>query len=236
MLVSELLPEDARRLHELEMKLEQLDRSPGVSSSAVSLPYPGSSNSSSGSSGGVGGAGTISLAADIHIGLQEMERRLKDLDALSKKESKTQRDVARRRLVHMHTSFDHVTATFNTLLRKKGINKADFQKKVLFGSHYGSEGSLDNLDVEMAENTSLNRSAQMLDGYLASGRGALEELVGQRERLKNAQRKVYDILNLLGISNSIMKNVENREAVDRLIVFAGMLVISILLLLIYIYR
>jgi Golgi SNAP receptor complex protein 2 len=225
MLVSELLPEDARRLHELELKLEQLDLSPsGGTGTAPAPSYGGSA------------AATVSLAADIHIGLQEMERRLKDLDALSKKESKAQRDVARRRLVHMRTSFDHVTATFNTLLRKKGINKTDFQKKALFGSYYNCDGTLENLDLEMAENSSLNRSAQMLDDYLASGRSALEELVGQRERLKNAQRKVYDILNLLGISNTIMKNVENREAVDRLIVFAGMILISILLLLIYLYR
>jgi Golgi SNAP receptor complex protein 2 len=228
MLVSELLPEDARRLHELEMKLELLDLSPSAPS--------GSGSSGAMPSYGGSGASTVSLAADIHIGLQEMERRLKDLDALSKKESKTQRDVARRRLVHMRTSFDHVTATFNTLLRKKGISKADFQKKALFGSYYGGDASLESLDLEMAENSSLNRSAQMLDGYLASGRSALEELVGQRERLKNAQRKVYDIMNLLGISNTIMKNVENREAVDRLIVFAGMFLISILLLLIYMYR
>lgn len=207
MILSELLPEDSRRLHSLETQLDALDSS-----------------------------GSPSLASDMSIALQDMEARLRDLDSLVKKETnKAHREDMRRRVQHMRATFNHIQASYDSIIRRKGINKWDWQRKELFG---GANSKSDStvIDLEMAENSSLNRSNQMLDDYIATGRGAMEELLSQKEKLKAAQRKAYDIFNMLGISNSIMRAVEKRDQVDRMVVFAGMFIVSLILVLVWIYR
>lgn len=60
-------------------------------------------------------------------------------------------------------------------------------------------------------------------------------LLSQKERLKGIQRKAFDILNSLGIANSLMKAVEGRDTVDKWIVYGGMLFILLLIVLVYLY-
>lgn len=51
------------------------------------------------------------------------------------------------------------------------------------------------------------------------------------------QRKVFDILNYLGLSNRIMKMAEQRDTIDKWIVFIGMFLICALIFgLWYFYR
>lgn len=44
---------------------------------------------------------------------------------------------------------------------------------------------------------------------------------------------MLDILNLLGVSNNLMKSAERRDSVDRWIVLGGMIVVLIVLYLCY---
>ena len=43
---------------------------------------------------------------------------------------------------------------------------------------------------------------------------------------QNAHRKVLDMANILGLSNSILRVADKREAVDRLMVLGGVIVTS----------
>ena len=90
-------------------------------------------------------------------------------------------------------------------------------------------------DAEIAENSSLNNSSRMMNDYLAVGKETLGNLLSQRERIKSVQRKVLDILNYLGLSNTIIKVVERRDSVDKWIVYAGMILITALLFVVYFY-
>ena len=75
----------------------------------------------------------------------------------------------------------------------------------------------------------------MLNEYIATGQETLSELLGQRDRLKGVQRKVLDIMNYLGLSSSIMRAVEKREIFDKYIVYAGMIIILIIIFIIWYY-
>ncbi len=90
-------------------------------------------------------------------------------------------------------------------------------------------------DAEVAENTSLNNSSRIMNDYLATGKETLDNLLSQRERLKSVKRKLFDILNYLGLSNTIIRVVEKRDYVDKFIVYGGMIVITLLLILVYCY-
>jgi Golgi SNAP receptor complex protein 2 len=104
----------------------------------------------------------------------------------------------------------------------------DAKRQQLF-SGADLEGGL-TTQQELDENSSLNRSSSMVNSYLDVGQHTLTELLNQKERLKNAHRKVIDILNYLGLSNSLMRAIESRDVTDRLIVYGGMVFILLLLL------
>lgn len=77
---------------------------------------------------------------------------------------------------------------------------------------------------------SIRNSSRELANASALGESILSSMHGQRERLKNAQRKALDVLNTVGISNSVLRLIERRNRVDQWIKYAGMFLTVIFLL------
>lgn len=204
-MLSELLPEEKRKLHELEQQLIELER----------------------------GNATIH-ASDISIGLNEMSARLDELDKLVLKEPKARRDDCRRRVQHLRTTYAHIRDSLQNLVRRKDRSRYDANRRDLFAeSNRNIEAG--DIEAELAENSSLQRSGRMLNEYIAVGQETMSNLMSQKERLKGIQRKAFDILNSLGIANTLMRAVERRDSVDQWIVYGGMVFIVVLIVLVYMY-
>jgi len=209
-MISEMLPEEKRRLYELEQQLVELER----------------------------GSGRVQVS-DVSLGLTEMSQRLDELDRLAVKEPKAKVQDYQRRVQHLRTAHGHIRSSLDSLVRRRdrennNSNNSSYlnQRRELFGEagERGGDGGVGgDVDLELAESASLSRSSRLMGDYLATGQETLSELTSQRERLKGVQRKVFDIMNYLGLSNSIMRSVERREIVDKWIVYAGMLVTLVLL-------
>jgi len=203
--ISELLPEEKRKLHELEQQLIELER----------------------------GNATIH-ASDIYMGLNEMTRRLDHLDSLVQKEPKVKRDDFRRRVTHLRTTFSHIRGSLDNLVRRKDRSNYDSNKRDLFAEANRNIEAGD-IEAEIAENGSLNRTSKMLNEYIAIGQETMSSLSDQKERLKGIQRKALDILNSLGIANTLMRIVEGRDKVDKWIVYGGMVLILFVIVLVWVY-
>jgi Golgi SNAP receptor complex protein 2 len=165
-------------------------------------------------------------ASDISLGLEEMTRRLDELEKQANKESKARRDDMRRRVQHLKNSHSHIKQSLDNLIKRRETSRFENEKRELFGN---SNEDYSNIDLEMAEGDSLSRSSNMINNYIATGREALNELLNQKDRLKGVQKKVLDILNLLGISGSIMRAVERRDVFDKWLVYIGIILITLLL-------
>ena len=63
----------------------------------------------------------------------------------------------------------------------------------------------------------------------------LEALGQQRSALKGIERKVLDLANTLGVSNSVMRVIERRQLVDKAIVYGGMLLTLWLLWFVFVH-
>jgi hypothetical protein len=74
-----------------------------------------------------------------------------------------------------------------------------------------------------------------VDDILQSGAGILENLRDQRMTIKGAHRRLYDIANTLGLSNTTMRFIERRAYQDQFILFGGMVVTLIVIGLIVVY-
>lgn len=49
-----------------------------------------------------------------------------------------------------------------------------------------------------------------------------------RERLKTAQRKLFDVLNTLGLSESVLRIAERRQSMDKILVYGGMAFLTLM--------
>jgi Golgi SNAP receptor complex protein 2 len=79
------------------------------------------------------------------------------------------------------------------------------------------------------ESDSWASSHNMVSELIGSGQASLSSLVEQRQRLKGIKRVIFQITNKLGLSNSLMRIVERRDATDAYLVFGGMILTLIVL-------
>ena len=207
-MLSELIAEDKRRVFELEAQLVEYEK----------------------------GTNKAVQASDIQLGLEEMGKRLVELERQANNESKSRRDDMRRRVSHLRSTHTHVKQSLEVIMRRRDSQKYESARRDLFGDTSGDGQSNVNIDLEMAESASLDRSSNMVNTYIAQGQETLNELLEQKDRLKNIQRKVFDIMNYLGISQSIIKAVEKRDFTDKWIVIIGMIVVSSFLLVLWWFK
>nr|CAD7194178.1 unnamed protein product [Timema douglasi] len=91
------------------------------------------------------------------------------------------------------------------------------------------------MDHSLQHNSALQNANHGVDDMLKSGAGILENLRDQRSTLKGAHRRLYDIANTLGLSNTTMRLIERRAYQDKFILLGGMLVTTFLITLIIVY-
>jgi len=207
-MISEILPEDKRRLHELEEQVAQLESGPP----------------------------TVNVY-DVQMGLEDMSKRLVELDALVLNEPKSRRDDYRRRVSHLKATYEHIKKAFDAVAKRSGANLAlRGQRAELFAGSNTEYQEYPNFDIESAEAGSLSSSSRMVNDYIAVGQETLAELHSQRDRIKGLQKKVFDMFNYLGLSNGLMKAVTDRENVDKYIVLTGAAFVSMVVVLLLYYH
>ena len=86
------------------------------------------------------------------------------------------------------------------------------------------------IDHALQHNTSLQNSNRAIDDLLGSGQGILENLREQRGVLKSAHKKVLDLMNTLGLRNTVMRLIERRTTQDKFILYGGMVFTTIFML------
>lgn len=93
--------------------------------------------------------------------------------------------------------------------------------------------SVTNFDVEAEGKERIRRSKQVAEEAYQTGLSVLSSMAQQRDVLKSAHRKVLDVLNTIGMSDSVLRIAERRIAVDKLIAYGGMVVITLVLGILY---
>ncbi|XP_001625463.2 Golgi SNAP receptor complex member 2 [Nematostella vectensis] len=91
------------------------------------------------------------------------------------------------------------------------------------------------IDHALQHNTGLQNAHQGMDEMISSGSSILTSLREQRNVLKGAQKRILDIANTLGLSNTVMRLIDKRGTQDKWIAFGGMLVTCIIMFLVIHY-
>ncbi|KAK7387002.1 hypothetical protein VNO78_27439 [Psophocarpus tetragonolobus] len=152
--------------------------------------------------------------------------------------AKPQRDLWKRKVEQIAEEAESLRASLDkyNLRNQKRMREANERAELLGRANGDSAHVLRIYDEEAQALHSVRSSSRELENANALGEAILSSIHGQRERLKSAHRKALDVLNTVGISNSVLRLIERRNRVDQWIKYAGMLLTVIFLFVFVLWR
>eukprot|EP00887_Chlorella_sp_A99_P001558 scaffold8.g1558.t1 len=170
------------------------------------------------------------LAADLQKQWQQLQRFSQDMEAMWRmqmlREAPAKRDVWKAKVEQVAEETDVLRLGLERLAshqQRRQVEEA--QRAELLARRVGGGGAAFDVDAEAVARQHILGSKQVLEESYATGVGILGSMSGQRERLKATHRKVLDVLNSVGLSDSLLRFIERRQAMDKLIAYGGMLLV-----------
>lgn len=206
-------------------------------------------------SGALAAAATASLRSAFSANIEELAGLSTSLAALLRSAPAARREHNRRQLrrldgdvADLRESYRRVAARAAAAAGEEDMRAELLQRRGGSGGGVGAGagaggGSRTRGDVAVTmemgleqERGVLDRSEGATDALLATGRGALEALVAQRQRLKGTRRRVLDAAHALGVSQKLIARIERRDRMDALLVYAGIGVTILLVILLWSWK
>nr|CAD7591200.1 unnamed protein product [Timema genevievae] len=166
------------------------------------------------------------IEREIQTRIDTITRNCDRLDMLVHKEPPSRRTTSKMRVDQLKYDNIHLQAEERELLLNSQFTTNN--------SHLEGDTSI-LMDHSLQHNSALQNANHGMDDMLKSGAGILENLRDQRSTLKGAHRRLYDIANTLGLSNTTMRLIERRAYQDKFILLGGMLVTTFVITLIIVY-
>eukprot|EP00049_Salpingoeca_infusionum_P025222 m.18293 g.18293 ORF g.18293 m.18293 type:complete len:211 (+) comp7777_c0_seq2:278-910(+) len=86
---------------------------------------------------------------------------------------------------------------------------------------------------DVAYSEGLTQANSGIENLLRTGAGILDDLSHQRDVMKRVQRRIRDVTSKLGLSNTVMRLIDQRTTQDKLFLLAGIIITSLLMYLVY---
>ena len=91
------------------------------------------------------------------------------------------------------------------------------------------------IDAALQHNTQMMNANREMDDLLTHGTSILGNLKEQKYTLKGAHKKILDVANNLGLSNTVLRLIERRSLQDKYILYGGMIGVCIFMFLVWTY-
>ncbi|KAL4458170.1 hypothetical protein ABPG75_013035 [Micractinium tetrahymenae] len=184
------------------------------------------------------------LAAELQQQLQQLQRLSGELDAVwrmqSLREPAAKRDIWKRKVEQVAEEVDALRSGLERFTsRQQRRHVEEQQRRELLerrvggggGGPFGGPGGSVQDDLKAARHVQSSR--RVLEEAYETGVGIIGSMAGQRERLKATHRRVLDLLNSVGLSDSVLRLAERRQRLDKLLVYGGMAATLLLVGLLY---
>lgn len=159
------------------------------------------------------------------------------LDIMVSKEPPARRRNAKYRVDQLKYDYQHLRAALQQLLTKRfQKQRCENEREELLARRFTSNDSTTRIymqDANIEHNNKLLNANRHVDDMLSQGSSILENLHGQHMSLKGVRRKILDLTNMLGLSNTVMRAIERRTTQDRIILFGGMILTLVLMYFLY---
>lgn len=180
----------------------------------------------------------IAIENEIHSRIDEILSNCERLDILVNKEPPTRRANAKLRVDQLKYDCQHLQASVRNVQNRRFLREQEErEREALLSHHFEPNDSSTSvmIDAALQHNQRLTDAHHGMDDLLSSGTSILSSLREQRMTLKGAHKKILDIANTLGLSNTVMRLIEKRASQDKIILFGGMIVTCVIMFLAWKY-
>lgn len=163
--------------------------------------------------------------------MDELERQLDIMQSLVSKETPAQRQVWKRKILELRedsSSLRRQGEHYDRMVHSNVLQQRE-RNELLTRRKNRAAGAESDYQNYAQEAQSLDQSQLMVGDLLSTGEASLTGLVQQRQQMRGIKRRVFDMGNKLGISNSTMRIIERRDITDAYLVFGGMVVTCIVI-------
>lgn len=186
---------------------------------------------------------TGSDASEMENTIQSMMCRLMEncdrLGILANKEPIARRQTVKMRVDELKYEHRHLNAAFSKLQRQRyEREEAQRTRDELLSRKFSVNSNPDTsilIDHSLQFHSRALDANRQMDDLISHGGNVLTNLREQRGTLKGAHRKMLDVVNTLGMSNTVMRLIEKRTYQDKFILFGGMIVTCIIMFLVVKY-
>uniref|UniRef100_A0A452UJM4 Golgi SNAP receptor complex member 2 n=1 Tax=Ursus maritimus TaxID=29073 RepID=A0A452UJM4_URSMA len=171
---------------------------------------------------------------EIQARIDQIFSHLERLEILSSKEPPNKRQNAKLRVDQLKYDVQHLqTALRNFQHRRYAREQQERQREELLSRTFTTNDSDTTIpmDDSLQCNSSLQKIHHDVDELIGGGHSILDQLRAQRLTLKGTQKKILDIANMLGLSNTVMRLIEKRAFQDKYFMIGGMLLTCVLMFL-----
>ncbi|XP_064113237.1 Golgi SNAP receptor complex member 2-like [Macrobrachium nipponense] len=155
------------------------------------------------------------------------------LDILINKEPPTRRANAKYRVDQLKYDFQHVENSFRMLQHRRQVRLHEAEERdALLSRKFTTNDQQETsifLDHELQHHDKLTNANRDVDDLLGVGTSVLQGIRDQGKTLKGAHKRVLDLANTLGLSNTVMRMIERRSTQDKYILFGGMVLVLLCL-------
>ncbi|KAI5345403.1 PREDICTED: Golgi SNAP receptor complex [Prunus dulcis] len=173
-----------------------------------------------------GGIDSPDLSTSVKRDISQIQSFCAEMDRLWRSVgAKSQRDLWKRKVEQIAEEAQSLKESLDkyNLRNQKRAQEARERAELLGRANGEGAHVLRIFDDEAQARASVRSSSRMLEEASATGESILRKYAEQRDWLKSAQRKGLDVLNTVGLSNSVLKLIERRNRVDQSIKYAGMI-------------
>ncbi|XP_039595934.1 Golgi SNAP receptor complex member 2 [Polypterus senegalus] len=181
----------------------------------------------------------------VHLVENELQARidqifssLERLEILASKEPPNRRQNAKLRVDQLKYDVQHLQTGLRNFQHRRYAREAQEQEREELMARTFTTNDADTsipIDDTLQINTSLHNAHRGIDDLLGSGSSILDGLREQRNTLKGAHKKMLDVANMLGLSNTVMQLIEKRAFQDKFLLIGGMVVTCIVMVLVVKY-
>jgi len=180
------------------------------------------------------------LYEDIQGKLRTVDSNCSRLDILVNKEPASRRSNAKWKVDQLKYDYRHILASVDTIEQRRAARERQQQEReALFTSSFERSDTavvqLDGAELSAQHQGRLRAADRGVDDMLAQGEAVLGALRGQGDTLKAARRKVLELANTLGMSNTVMRLVERRGTQDWYLLVGGCVLVLVVMYLLLRY-
>jgi len=179
------------------------------------------------------------LYEDIQQKLRTVDSNCSRLDILVNKEPASRRSNAKYKVDQLKYDYRHILSSVDTIEHRRAVRERQQQEReALFTTTFerpDTAVTLDGAELSLAHQGRLRGADRGVEDMLASGEAVLAALRGQGAGLRAARRKVLDLANTLGMSNTVMRLVERRANQDWYVLVGGCVLVLVVLYLLLRY-